>query len=127
MVKDRRLHNTVINDGHAEKRYRATFHQAAIGIAHTTADSTLLDVNPALSAMLGYARDELLRMRLADLRSPSENSTGPVEAAVGRLLSGEIRAHASTEQYCHKSGAAVWVQRTVSVASRSGQPYLIHF
>src|SRR6185503_20712855 len=114
MVKDRRLHNTVINDGHAEQRYRATFHQAAIGIAHTAADSTLLDVNPALSAMLGYARDELVQMRLADLRLPDENPAGPVEALVDRLLSGEIKAHAGTEQYRHKSGATVWVRRTVS-------------
>src|SRR5688500_15788442 len=116
MVKDRRLHSTVVNDGHAEKRYRATFHQAAIGIAHTSADSTLIDVNPALSAMLGYAHDEFVQMRLGDLRLLDEKVAGSGEGSVDRLLSGEIKAHASTEQYRHKSGAAVWVRRTVSVA-----------
>ena len=132
MKKEHRTARNLTVEDDADDRYRATFHQAAIGVAHTAPDGSLLDANPALCAMLGYDRRELLKRRLADLLLRRER-----RALVGalhphddlqRLLCGEIGAHACIEQYRHRDGHAVWVQRTASLASdEGGRPYLIHF
>ena len=44
----------------SETQFRATFNQAAIGIAHTGIDGGFLRVNQKLCDMLGYTREELL-------------------------------------------------------------------
>ncbi|MGB7324679.1 MAG: CheR family methyltransferase, partial [Rubripirellula sp.] len=45
---------------HAEARFRATFDNAAVGIAHVAPDGQWLRVNDRLCAILGYGREELL-------------------------------------------------------------------
>jgi PAS domain S-box-containing protein len=49
----------------SEHKYRQLFENATYGIFWSTPDGTLLDVNPAMVAMLGYSsRDELLKRNL---------------------------------------------------------------
>jgi diguanylate cyclase (GGDEF)-like protein/PAS domain S-box-containing protein len=131
MNSDRRpTQQLAIEQRHEQARYRASFHQAAIGIVHTAPNGTLLDVNPAFCAMLGFARAELLRMRLAELGAGGQAGGGDAFSAdaVGRLLAGETAMDSRTEQYRHRDGSTVWAQHTVSLASSaSGEPYLIHF
>jgi diguanylate cyclase (GGDEF)-like protein/PAS domain S-box-containing protein len=112
-----------------EARYRATFHQAAIGIVHTATDGAILDVNPAFCIMLGFERADLLLMDLSDALQPA---AGADEADSGtpvqRLLSGEISSHSRRAQYRHRDGGSVWTQHTATVATDAlGDPYLIHF
>src|SRR5215212_8681692 len=123
---------SVAEEGNAEARYRATFHQAGIGILHTAPDGALLDANPAFCSMLGYARRELLRMRLSDVLSAGTG--GGLDGAAGghgyaaRSLAGKIKLHSRTEEYRHKDGSLVWAHRTVSAAADvDGKSYLIHF
>jgi PAS domain S-box-containing protein len=49
----------------SEEKYRQVFENATFGIFRATPDGTLLDVNPALVAMLGYdSKEELLTRNL---------------------------------------------------------------
>ena len=128
----RRIPGAVVEEDRPEARYRATFHQAAIGIVHTAPDGALIDANPAFCCMLGFARRELLRMRLSDvLCDHTEQSFGGSRGAVGyaeHLVGRRIKLQSRTEQYRHKDGSAVWAHRTVSLASDvDAKPYLIHF
>jgi diguanylate cyclase (GGDEF)-like protein/PAS domain S-box-containing protein len=123
---------SVAEEGNAEARYRATFHQAGIGIVHTAPDGALIDANPAFCSMLGYARRELLRMRLSDVLS--SNTPGALDGVAGgdgyaaRSVAKKIKLHSRTEEYRHKDGSFVWAHRTVSVAADvDGKSYLIHF
>ena len=47
----------------SEERYRSLFEQSPLGIYRTTPDGRILDANPALMQMLGYASLEELRSR----------------------------------------------------------------
>src|SRR5262245_47569469 len=47
----------------SEARFRRTFENAAVGMAHTTLDGRLLNVNDKLCQITGYSREELLARR----------------------------------------------------------------
>lgn len=56
----------------AEEQFRATFEQAAVGIAHKTLDGKCLLVNDKLCAILGYTRDELLEIPFTEITHPDD-------------------------------------------------------
>ena len=114
-----------------DARFRATFHQASFGIAHTAPDFAILDVNEAFCTMLGHSRRECLQKRLSDFMlwpqaEPFEGSRS--DALPVQRGDPESPSQPCTEQYRHKRGTAIWVRRTVSLASdAAGRPYVIHF
>src|SRR4051812_27936139 len=109
MTKHRRTtEGPAVEYGHDEARFRATFQQAAIGIVHTAADETILDVNPAFCAMLGAERGDIVAAAIGDLLAPGAAGDDDYP---DRLLGGEISSHARIEQYRHRSGGGVWARR----------------
>lgn len=116
-----RQRRTVVDLQTSEARFRATFEQAAIGIAHTSLDRRYLQVNQKLCDMLGYTRDELQGL-------PSNSITHPddVESAGSyrqQLLSGEVSSATAERRYVRKNGSVLWASRTVSlVRDHVGRP-----
>src|SRR5262245_22614285 len=55
----------------SERRFRATFENAAVGIAHVAPDGSLLRVNHRLCAIVGYAAEELTTKTFQDITHPS--------------------------------------------------------
>ena len=51
----------------SEERFRTTFEQAAVGIAHVGLEGRWLRANPKLCEILGYAHDELLQLTFQDI------------------------------------------------------------
>ncbi|CAN5847280.1 hypothetical protein BH23CHL8_BH23CHL8_28430 [soil metagenome] len=100
----------------SEERFRGTFENAAVGVAHVSLDGTWLRVNARLSEITGYARDELLKRTFQDITHPDD-----LEGDVGmmqRLLAGEIPTYALEKRYLRPDGQPVWVQLTVSLIRR---------
>ena len=56
----------------SEARFRATFENAAVGIAHLGPDLRWLRANEALCCILGYPLDELLTKSLQDITHPDD-------------------------------------------------------
>jgi PAS domain S-box-containing protein len=56
----------------SEERYRTLLGEAPDGFFVAREDGTLVDVNPAACAMLGYSRAELLSMRMESLVDPGD-------------------------------------------------------
>jgi PAS domain S-box-containing protein len=105
----------------SEERFRATFEQAAVGIAHVGPDGRWLRVNHKLCAIVGYRPDELLARTFQDITHPEDLEADL--AQVRRLLAGEIDTYAMEKRYCRKDGSLVWVNLTVSlVRTPEGQP-----
>src|SRR6185369_8037246 len=65
---DRRVAETDRRE--SDERFRATFEQAAVGIAHIAADGTFLRINQKLCAITGYPHEELLRKTIVELTHP---------------------------------------------------------
>jgi diguanylate cyclase (GGDEF)-like protein/PAS domain S-box-containing protein len=105
----------------AEERFRATFEQAAVGIAHTEPEGRFLQVNQKLCEMLGYSRDELLGMSVADVTHPEDRGIDAVRRA--QLIAGELETYSVERRCVRKDGAVIWVNRTVSmVRDAAGAP-----
>jgi diguanylate cyclase (GGDEF)-like protein/PAS domain S-box-containing protein len=109
----------------SEERFRATFEQAAVGVAHTTTEGRFLQVNGKLCEMLGYSSTELLTMATRDLTHPDDRDQH--DDLRQDLVSGQRSSFAVEKRYVRKNGAVIWVNRTVTSAHHptSREPYLI--
>ena len=111
--------------GESERRFRATFEQAAVGVAHVGTDGRWLRVNDKLCEITGYSREELSGMTFQDITHPDD--LGEDLDQLRRLLAGEIETYSMEKRYFRKDGSVVWIDLTVSlVRGASGEPaYLI--
>ncbi|MEZ4728120.1 MAG: PAS domain S-box protein [Caldilineaceae bacterium] len=97
----------------SEERFRSTFEQAAVGMAHLAIDGRYLRVNDRLCEILGYSRAELLQKSFMDVTHPTD--LGADLAQMERQLAGEIIHHSMEKRYIRKDGATVWANMTASV------------
>lgn len=97
----------------SEALYRATFDQAALGIAHIGFDGRWLRVNDRLCAITGYTREELLGRRYVDITHP-DDVPGNV-ALVESLREGRVPRIVLEKRYIHRDGSIVWVKVTAAV------------
>ncbi|MEW6299160.1 MAG: PAS domain S-box protein, partial [Thermodesulfobacteriota bacterium] len=106
----------------SEARFRATFEQAAVGMAQASVDRRWLLVNQRLCEILGYPREELLTRTFHDLTHPEDLPTDL--ETVRRLLAGELSSYSLEKRYRRKDGTLVWVHLTVSLVEAT-PPYFI--
>jgi two-component system sensor kinase FixL len=98
----------------SEARFRGTFEQAAVGMAHIARGGKWLRVNKKLCDMLGYSEAETATMTAQSVTHPDD-----VQDAVeqfGRLLAGEVSTCSFQKRYLHKSGRIVWANVTTTLA-----------
>lgn len=121
-----RLYVAVLRDAtealrESEARLRATFEQAAVGIAHVGLDRRLLLANDKFREILGLEREQLNSLLAG--ASPLENSGWSEPALEAKLLSGE-RAAISAERRRHMpDGRSAWINVTASVVRKdNGSP-----
>ncbi len=104
-----------------ERRFRATFEQAAVGMAHVALDGRWLRVNQKLCDIVGYTHEELLARSFQDITHP-EDLARDLEHR-GRLLAAEIPFYSIEKRYLHKSGSILWVKLTLTLVRKdSGEP-----
>ncbi|MDQ4001565.1 MAG: PAS domain S-box protein [Actinomycetota bacterium] len=97
----------------SEERFRGTFEQAAVGMAHVGTDGRWLRVNRRLCDIVGYEKAEMLGLTFQDITHPDD-----LEAHLeyGRqLLAGEIGTYSMEKRYYKKDGSIVWINLTVSL------------
>ena len=56
----------------SEERFRGTFENAAVGIAHTDPTGRFLRVNEKFCAIVGHPREELLQKTFQDITHPDD-------------------------------------------------------
>ena len=96
----------------AERRFKATFENAGVGISIVDSDGKLMRVNDSLAKMLGYALEEMEGHPLDQFTHPEDRALG--EAAWDRLKTGAADEYDLEKRYIHKDGATVWGHTTVS-------------
>jgi PAS domain S-box-containing protein len=97
----------------SEERFRSTFEQAAVGMVHASPSGQLLRVNKKLCDILGYTRDEIVKLRLRDLTHPED--LAPTLDYVQKLRSGELKSFSLEKRYIRKDGAIIWGAATLTM------------
>jgi diguanylate cyclase (GGDEF)-like protein/PAS domain S-box-containing protein len=97
----------------SEARFSATFEQAAVGIAHVGTDGTWLNVNRRCCEIVGYPKEDLLKLTFADITHPDDLDAD--WALVHALLRGERSTYSMEKRYFAKNSSLVWVNLTVSL------------
>lgn len=101
-----------------EARFRATFEQAAIGIAHIAIDGSWLMANQRICDMTGYQRDELENLTFQDITHP-DDLNADLEL-FNSVIAGERDNYSMEKRYFRKDGAVIWINLTVAVVRLHG-------
>ncbi|MCA9199166.1 MAG: PAS domain S-box protein [Planctomycetales bacterium] len=96
-----------------EQRFRATFENAAVGIAHVGLDGSWNHINDRLCEILGYERSELMQLTFQDV-THSEDLERDLNL-VRQIMDGECEKYSMEKRYVRKNGEIVWVNLTVSL------------
>ncbi|GJM20996.1 MAG: hypothetical protein DHS20C15_09110 [Planctomycetota bacterium] len=97
----------------SEERLRATFEQAAVGIAHLSPDGKWLRVNQKVCEIMGFEAEELMQTSFQKLTHPDDLELDL--GFVGELIAGERDRYQMEKRYIHKGGYIVWGSLSVSL------------
>ncbi|WP_291996418.1 PAS domain S-box protein [Candidatus Accumulibacter sp. ACC012] len=103
----------------SEESFRATFAQAAVGIAQVAPDGSWLEVNQRLCDIVGYSREELLQLSFQDITHPDDLASDL--QLVGEVLAATRKTYTLEKRYLHKSAAVVWIRLTVALLRASDE------
>jgi PAS domain S-box-containing protein len=105
----------------SEERFRGTFENAAVGIAHVDLQGRFLRVNEKFCSILGYSREELLQKTSPAITHPDDRAASTDSLAT--LLRGESPLPGLEKRYLRKDGSLVWVELFGSLQrDAAGQP-----
>jgi two-component system, sensor histidine kinase and response regulator len=97
----------------SEQRFRATFEQAAVGLALVAPSGHWLRVNHRLCNILGYDADELRQLTFQKITYPEDLDTDM--KLMRQVLNKERETYSIRKRYIHKSGDLVWINLTVAL------------
>ena len=97
----------------SEVRFRHTFENAAVGVAHVGLDGRWLEVNQTLCDLLGYSREELQTKTFQDITHPDDLNADPDN--IHRLMADEIQKVGMDKRYIGKDGSSIWVGLTIAL------------
>ena len=105
----------------SERLNRISFDLTPVGMAYAAFDGRFTKVNEKMCQITGYAADELLEMKVADLAHPEDRlrDAEPLDA----LLRGKSTFYQSEKRYLRKDGGTRWVSVTARVVTdAAGSP-----
>ncbi len=105
----------------SEIRFRSTFKQAAVGLAHVSPLGLFIRLNDKLCRIVGYSREDLVQTHLSEITHPDD--VGSDSRQADALLRGEIATYSMEKRYFHRDGRLVWINLTVSLVRKpDGEP-----
>ena len=109
----------------SELRFRSTFEQAPIGIAHMAPDGRLIRVNQRFCDIAGCPADQMGQRTIQEITHPDDLNA--FQEHFRLLLQGVIPVYTAEQRYRRPDGSSVWTILTLSlVKSEQGIPaYLI--
>jgi len=97
----------------SEDRFRYTFDNSAVGIAHNDLEGRWLRVNQKFCEMIGYSREELLQRSFYDVSLPDELIVEADQHA--RLVQGQQSSYSLEKHIRRKDGTIRWMNVTVTL------------
>jgi two-component system, sensor histidine kinase and response regulator len=118
-ITDRKRAEAALRE--SEERFRGTFENAAVGIAHIDAESRCLRANRKMGEILGYTGAELVGKTVPELTHLDD--LAPNLLLFGTLMRGELPTFAMEKRFIHKKGSIVSTYLSVSLQrDEAGKP-----
>lgn len=108
----------------SEALFRGAFEHSAIGMSIIANNDSILQVNEALCTILGFSKEELLKLRFADFTHPDELETD--KRYKNLLFNNRVDSFKREKRFIHKNGLLVWAYIAVS-AIRSENGALLYY
>lgn len=97
----------------SNERFRASFADAAVGMALVSGDHSITEANQAYCSMLGYSKEELVGVLFKDITHPDDVAISLDHHQ--KLIAGEIDNYHFEKRYLHKQGHEIWALLSVSL------------
>ena len=97
----------------SEANFRNLFEKAPVGIALVDQGGNPVHVNNCLCEILGYSKDEILKMHFKDFSHPEDLQKDM--AYFCELKAGKRESYEIEKRYYHKSGKIIWAELKVSI------------
>ena len=105
----------------SEEKYRTIFDQTAVGIAYNELDGKFISINKRFCDILGYSREELLKLGVADISNPQDLEQE--RKLMGKVFSGQVGIHIMEKRFIRKNNTEIWCKVTVALERNSiGEP-----
>jgi len=102
-----------------EKRSRAIFDLAPVGLAELSMDGHFLRVNPVACDIFGYSSDQLASMAPTDISHPDDAEM--VREIIAGLAQSNVEDLNYTRRFIHANGQVIWcVMRAVRIRGTDG-------
>jgi PAS domain S-box-containing protein len=101
----------------SEARFRATFENAAVGIAHVAPDGKFLRFNKVVSRLLKWPAEELVTKTVWDISHPDD--LAPEVAQFKKLEDGTIDSFSMEKRDLRGDGGTIWLRLTLSSVRKS--------
>lgn len=121
---DRKLHAAVQDLAASERRFRVSFENAFVGMAHLDAARRWTLVNSRLATLLGYTEDALRERRLEELVHPAHQAQLAEELAA--IEEGRSDVYTGRQRWLARDGRVMWFDVHVT-ARRSESGAFRHF
>lgn len=96
----------------ANRRFKATFDQLAVGLAHLDAKGRWLRINDRYCEIAGYPREELMARTVDEITHPDDRADDRETRAA--MTAGTLDFSISEKRYVRKDGTVAWVNVTRS-------------
>jgi PAS domain S-box-containing protein len=118
-LSERERYETALRE--SEARFRSTFENAAVGVAHVALDGSIRQHNGRLAQILGYAVEEISSISVRELIHPDDLH---VDAELlSELQSGRRENYAVDKRCVRKDGTLIWCGITISLQrDAQGEP-----
>jgi PAS domain S-box-containing protein len=105
----------------SEERFRSTFEQVAVGMAHVNLDGYFQRINQRLCDILGFGQTIPQGIHFRDVTHPDDVARSEDEFA--RLLSGETTHFSIVKRYLRPDGSVIWANTSSNLVRDSqGDP-----
>jgi PAS domain S-box-containing protein len=101
----------------SEARFRATFENAAVGVALVSPSGSLLRVNDSFARMLGYSTEELQSKTFSDITHQDDLEANL--SVLKKTLIGEADSYCIEKRYIRKDGGILWATLTVGCVRKA--------
>jgi len=97
----------------SERRFRSTFENAAIGIAHVALEGRIQEVNGRFCEIAGYSCEDVLGRTCEEITFADDWKAEKDQ--IQRLLDGAVAHYSIEKRYLRRDGSPVWVNLTRSI------------